>query len=165
MKSTEHWLVHEHTQFESLIRECRTAAEIGDWWAVEHFLKELVESLSYHMAKEEEVLFPAYEKKSESTDMSSLEIFNEHSAMVDAFRKLKKLIDSRAVKETYDCVVALELLLIEHNQNEEQTFLPFASKLLFEDRDDLQLKLSNFVVTEDSRDWGITFKEELAAGS
>jgi len=153
MKSTEHWLVHDHTQFELLLSQCRDAADISDWWAVEQFFAQLVEQLGHHMAQEEEVLFPAYDAKCMPSHMQSLELFNEHSVIVDGFRTLEKLINSRDSQTTFDWIVALELLLIQHNEKEEKIFLPFASHLLFEDRDELAEKLDRFVVSSRSRKW------------
>ena len=155
MRSTEHWLVHGHTQFELLLRECRAAADILDWWALEQFVVKLIEGLRFHMAQEEEVLFPAYDAKCKPSHMSTLELYNEHSVIVENFRRLEKLIKSRSSEAVYDCIVALETLMTEHNEKEERTFLPFASHLLFEDRDELVLKLKNFLVTNKSRNWGV----------
>jgi iron-sulfur cluster repair protein YtfE (RIC family) len=155
MRSTEHWLVHEHTQFEELLRQCKDAADISDWWALEQFFLKLVEHLQFHMAQEEEVLFPAYEAKSASSPMSTSELRNEHSVIIESFRELARLIKSRQSKVTYDCIVALELLMLEHNEKEEFVFLPYASHLLYEDRDELLLKLDKFVVSNKSRNWNL----------
>jgi hypothetical protein len=156
MKSAEHWLVHEHTQFEFLLRECRAAADKTDWWALDRIFKKLVEQLRFHMAQEEEVIFPAYEKKRESSHMSTLELYNEHSVIVDSFRKLDNLIEERSSKDVYDSIVTLELFMIEHNAKEEKAFLPFASHLLFDDREVLTLKLDEFVVKNESRHWNFS---------
>lgn len=155
MRSTEHWLVHNHTKFEQLIRECRDAADISDWWALEKKFRNLVELLHYHMAQEEEVLFPAYEEKRKHEHKSTQELYNEHSVIVNCLRNLDKLIDSQSSQLAHTCLVSLEQLMIEHNKKEEQTFLPFASHMLFEDRDELVLKLKNFVLTNRSRRWNI----------
>ncbi len=154
MRSTEHWLVHEHTQFEVLVRECRDAADISDWWALENYLKALVEQLRYHMAQEEEVLFPAYDARCNFSPISTRELFNEHSEIVKGFGKLERLVLDKSSKEAYDCIVNLELMLLAHNEKEEQVFLPFASRLLFEERDELVLKLKRFVITSKTRIWG-----------
>lgn len=155
MRSTEHWLVHEHTQFEELLRQCKGAADISDWWALEQFFLKLVESLRFHMAQEEEVLFPAYEAKCESSSMSTSELRNEHSVMIESFRELVRYINSRQSKDAYDCIVALELFMLGHNEKEELVFLPYASRLLYEDRDELLLKLDKFVVSKKSRNWNL----------
>jgi len=159
MRSTEHWLVHEHTQFEVLVRECRDAADISDWWALKNGFRTLVEELRHHMAQEEEILFPAYEEKRKPSHMSTLELYNEHSVIVNSLRNLDKLIDSQSSEDAYACIVSLEQLMLEHNQKEELAFLPFASHLLFEDRDELVLKLKNFVLTNESRRWNIKHSE------
>jgi len=155
MISTEHWLVHEHTQFEVCMKECRNGIEILDWWAAEQFFRTLSEELRHHMAQEEEVLFPAYEKECGSSQKETLELYNEHSVIIDSFRRLRKDIDNKASKDAYDSVMDLQLLLVEHHRKEEETFLPFASSLLFEGREELVVKLNNFVLTDKSRNWGM----------
>jgi hemerythrin-like domain-containing protein len=133
MKSTEHWLVHDHTELELVLRECHNAADISDWWAVEPFFTKLVTQLRYHMAQEEEVLFPAYDAKCEPSHMQTQELYNEHSEIIVSFRKLDKYIIYRDSDKTLDFIVALELSMLEHNKKEEKVFLPFASHLLFDD--------------------------------
>ena len=155
MKSAEHWLVHEHTQFELLLRECHAAADIADWWAVEQLFTKIVEQLRFHMAQEEEVLFPAYDAKCEPSSMQSKELRDEHSVLVEDFRKLDNYIINRDSGSAHDCIAALELAMHEHNEKEEKVFLPYASRLLYEDRDDLIQKLNDFVVTDKSREWHI----------
>ena len=155
MKSAEHWLVHEHTQFEVLLRDCHDAVDILDWWAIEQLFAKIVAQLRYHMAQEEEVLFPAYDAKCGSSDMKSHELCKEHSAIVDSLRQLDKHIIERNPVVTLDCIVAIELDMHEHNEKEERVFLPFASYLLFEDRDDLVQKLNDFSVSDKSRKWSI----------
>ena len=119
MKSTEYWLVHEHTQFELLLRECKAAASISDWPALEHSFSRLVEALRFHIAQEEEILFPAYDAKCEPSHMSTRELYNEHSVIVDGFRILHKIILTRSPQASYDCIASIEKLLIDHNQKEE----------------------------------------------
>jgi len=153
MKSTEHWLVHDHTEIEQLLGECYNAADISDWWALEQFFAKLVTQLRYHMAQEEEVLFPAYDAKCEPSHMQTQELYNEHSEMIASFRKLNKYIINRESDKTFDFIVALQLSMLEHNEKEEKVFLPYASHLLFEDRDELEQKLDDFVVTNKSRKW------------
>lgn len=153
MKSTEHWLVHDHTELELLMRECHNAADISDWWAVEQFFTKLVTQLRHHMAQEEEVLFPAYDAKCEPSHMQTQELYNEHSEIIVRFRKLDKYIIDRVSDKALDTVVALELSMHEHNEKEEKVFLPFASHLLFEDRDELEQRLDDFVVSNKSRKW------------
>ena len=155
MKSAEHWLVHKHTQFEELFRLLHDAADISDWWAVDQYFTDMTAQLRYHMAQEEEVLFPAYDVKCKVLDRSSKvstrDLCNEHSKFRDMFRELEICIRNKDSECVIMLVAALELLMAEHNEKEEYIFLPFASRLLFEERDRLQEKLSKFVFTGTSR--------------
>lgn len=153
VQSAEHWLVHDHTVFEVLCAQCREAADISDWWETERLFDELIEKLRFHMAQEEEVLFVAYEEKRQSGFMSSSELRNEHSVMIDSFRRIKSHIRNQSMEDVYEETKALEKLIHDHHAKEEEIFLPFASRLLFEDREELVRKLSNFSITQKSRVW------------
>lgn len=112
------------------------------------------------MAQEEEVLFPAYDSKLEFSvarlpSVSTQELYGEHSIIVEKIRKLAKCIHDEDADSVINRAASLELLLLEHNEKEEQIFLPYASRLLFEDRDKLEKKLEEFSLSEKSRDWGI----------
>jgi len=159
MKSPEHWLVHEHTQLELLFRQLHDAADISDWWAAERFFLNLAEQLRYHMAQEEKVLFPAYDAKykisQSSSPVSTLELHDEHSLMIEKFCKLEECIESKKSECVLSNIIFLEELIIEHHEKEEQVFLPFASHLLFEDRDELSQELNEFAIEDSSINWKI----------
>ena len=153
MKSTEHWLVHDHTQIEDLLSSCRKEAEIYDWWALNRYLDKLIDQLRYHMAQEEEILFPAYDKKCEPSHTLTAELFAEHNQIIKCIRDVRRLIDNKTKDGLIERVEELISLLVEHDNKEEKVFLPFASHLLYEDRDELWEKLENFTITKMSRDW------------
>ena len=159
MKSAEHWLVHEHTQFEVLFRQLHDAADILDWWAIDQIFLKLVEQLRYHMAQEEEVLFPAYDARYDTVDISSkistAELCDEHSVIIEKFRQLEECMKSKQSECVISIIVSLEMLMLFHNEKEEKIFLPFASHLLFDDRDQLSQRLDEFIVTDSSRNWEI----------
>ena len=153
MKSTEHWLVHDHTQIEGFLRSCREEADIYDWWALTRYFEELVDQLRYHMAQEEEILFPAYDKKCQPSHELTTELFVEHNQIIECIRNIWQLIDNKIKNGIIDRIEELVSLLVEHNKKEEAVFLPFASHLLYDDRDELSEKLENFTITKMSRDW------------
>lgn len=155
MKSTEHWLVHDHTQIEGLLRNCREEAYIYDWWALDRYFRELVDQLRYHMAQEEEVLFPAFDEKCEPTHELTVELLEEHDQIIDCIKDIRRLIDNKIKDEIIERVEELVTLHVAHDGKEEKLLLPFASHLLYEDREELSEDLENFTLSEKSRDWGI----------
>jgi hemerythrin-like domain-containing protein len=156
MKSTEHWLVHDHTQIEGLLRNCREEAYIYDWWALDRYFNEFIDQLRYHMAQEEEVLFPAFDEKCQPTHELTAELLEEHDQIIECIRNVRRSIDDKAKDETVEGVERLVSLLVAHDGKEEKVLLPFASHLLYEDREELSEDLENFTMSDNSRDWGIS---------
>lgn len=154
MKSTEHWIVHNHSQFEVLLRLCRDAAEIEDWWALEQAFNDLVSQMKLHMAQEEEVLFPAFEARNDVSSLPTSSLRNEHSIMVQLFRDTAAMIKSRRQEAILESLVSLESLMIKHHEKEEDIFLPMASHILFSEREELSEKLEKFELSKNSRQWG-----------
>ena len=154
MKSTEHWLVHDHSQFEYLIGQCREAADINDWWALEQAFNELVEKLKHHMAQEEEILFPAYEARTTAPHKPTSALRNEHDLIVKLFRDTAGFINARDVDGTDEALQTLQFHMIQHNEKEEEIFLPMASHILCNEREWLSEKLDQFDEPMYPRDWG-----------
>ena len=154
MKSTEHWIVHNHSQFEVLLCLCRDAAEIEDWWALEQAFNDLGNQLKHHLAQEEEVLFPAFEAKYKVSSLPTSSLRNEHSVLVHMFRDTAAMIKTRNPEAILEALVALESLMIKHHEKEEDIFLPMASHILFSEREELSEKLENFALSNTSRQWG-----------
>jgi hemerythrin-like domain-containing protein len=153
LKSTEHWLVHDHTQIEGILTDLRKEAEILDWWALGRYLEQLIEHLSYHMAQEEEIIFTAYDKKCEPSDTQTAELRDQHEQLFECVQDIRRLINNKAKDQIVDRIEDLIALQVEHGNREEKVFLPFASHLLYEERDELAEKLENFKITISSRAW------------
>jgi hypothetical protein len=94
-----------------------------------------------------------HDAKCEPSHMQTQELYDEHSEIIVSFRKLDKYIINRESDKTLDFIVSIQLSMLEHNEKEEKVFLPIISHLLFEDRDDLEQKLDDFVVSNKSRKW------------
>lgn len=155
MKSTEHWLVHDHTQFENLLGQCMEAGEIEDWWALEQAFNELVKLLKYHMAQEEEVLFPAYETRMSGTQKPTAALYGEHDQIVQLVKDTAAVLKKRDPETVLESLVSLVSLMIKHHEKEEDIFLPMAGHILASDREELSMQLDKFKLSEKSRDWSM----------
>lgn len=154
MKSTEQWLVHDHTKIEYLLRHCIDDADIFDWWSLNRYFQEFVTQLKHHMAQEEEVLFPAYDAVRGPDHFQTDQLYQQHNEIVKLISDLNHHIQSENKDGLIDTVNQLGELFKEHNQQEEHLFLPFAAHLLYGDREELSEKLDTFELSADSRDWG-----------
>ena len=155
MNSADNWLVHDHSLYEELLTQSQDAADIGDWGAVDHIFKEMINSLKQHMTLEEEVLYPAYEARFQTHHSPTKALREEHRKIVRFRRDMLLVIKSRDSEHVLDCLHQLENLMIKHHEKEEDIFLPMASIILEDNRDELTEKLHTFDVTKSTRKWDI----------
>jgi len=155
MNSTDNWLEHEHSLYEELLSRCQDAVGMEDWATVNNIFNELVTHLKRHMALEEEVLYPAYEATPHAPQGPTTALREEHDNIVHLVRDMILLLKTRDSEHVLDCLVFLENLMIKHHEKEEDIFLPMASHIMRDSRDELSRKLREFDASKINRKWGI----------
>lgn len=155
MEPAENWLVHEHSLYENLLSLCRDAAEAEDWATVDRVIRELVTHLKRHMALEEEVLFPAYEATLHAPQGPTTALREEHDDIVRLIRDTARVIRTRDSEPVLECLARLDARMIKHHEKEEDIFLPMASHILDDRRDELLRKLQAFDGARIQRQWDI----------
>jgi hemerythrin-like domain-containing protein len=155
MDTTDNWLEHEHSLYEYLIASCQEAAETEDWASVSQSFDEFVTHLKRHMALEEEVLYPAYEAAPEAPQGPTMALREEHDRIARLVRDLSLLLRTRDSEQTLESLVYLENLLIKHHEKEEDIFLPMASHILRDRREELLRQLEAFDGSQTARKWEV----------
>jgi hemerythrin-like domain-containing protein len=155
LNSTDNWLEHEHSLYEYLIASCQQAAETEDWGSVSQSFDELVTHLKQHMALEEEVLYPAYEASSEAPQGPTMALREEHDRIARLVRDIALLLRTRDSEQTLESLAFLENLLVKHHEKEEDIFLPMASHILRDQREELLRQLEAFDGSKTARKWEI----------
>ena len=155
MNRTDNWLVHEHSLYENLLSECRDAVETEDWGMVDRIIHELVTHLKRHMAMEEEVLYPAYESAPQAPQGPTMALRDEHTNIVRLIQDTARVIRSRDSDHVLECLAHLDYQMIKHHEKEEDIFLPMASHILNDNRDELLRKLAGFDTSKTKRRWDI----------
>jgi hemerythrin-like domain-containing protein len=155
MNSADNWLVHEHSLYEELLSQCMNAVDMEEWGAVNLAFNELVTHLKRHMALEEEVLYPAYEATAHAPQGPTTALREEHDHIVRQIQDMARIIKTRDSEHVLECLVHLESRMIKHHEKEEDIFLPMASHILSESREELSRKLAEFDVSKIQRKWDI----------
>ena len=155
MKSTDNWLVHEHSLYENLVSQCQDAVELEDWGTVNQVFNDLVKHLKRHMALEEGVLYPAYESAPHAPQGPTKALREEHSDIVRLVQDMARIIKTRDSEHVFEGLVLLESRMIKHHEKEEDIFLPMASHILNTSRDELLRKLAEFDTSKTQRKWDI----------
>ena len=155
MSTMDNWLEHEHSLYEDLLSRCAIAAENEEWGRVDLLFGQLVTSLKRHMAMEEEVLYPAYEAEPNAPQGPTRALREEHDRIVQLVRDVAHVIRSRGSEHLLECLEHLEKAMIKHHEKEEDIFLPMASHILRESRDELLQRLDAFDASKSRRKWDI----------
>ncbi len=155
MKSAEHWLVHDHTRIEFLLGELADACETQNWQIMKRSLKELIKQLKYHMAQEEEVLFPAYDERTGPPHMPTLLLRKEHRDVIKILTELSSVLKVEDLAAAQKLLPELQTAMLQHHEKEEHVFLPMASHILCENREELSRALEDFRLSKDPDYWTV----------
>lgn len=155
MNSDDNWLVHDHSLYEDILFKCQDLVEAGEWNDARQSFDDLVRHLKNHMAMEEEVLYPAYEKRVTSSTGPTQALREDHDQLVQLVRDMIHVFRSRDAGHVLDCLSHLEEKMIKHHEKEEDIFLPMASVILDTSREEITRQLNSFDASKARRKWNI----------
>ncbi|MBF8270195.1 MAG: uncharacterized protein HW386_1904 [Gammaproteobacteria bacterium] len=148
MNSSDNWLLHDHSQHEGLLTKCQEAVEIEDWDKANKTFRNLLAELKWHILQEEQVVYPAYEAEVNTPDEPTAALRSEHRKIIAFMNDTLQVFESQDSEHVLDCLNRLEQLLIKHHEKEEDIFLPMASLILKDNREEIQKKLHSFNSTK-----------------
>ena len=155
MTNDDNWLLHDHSLYESLLAQCVEAAEVEDWKSVDKLFQDMLAHLKQHMAMEEEVLYPAYERAAHAPQGPTHALREEHDRIVRLVKDMARLIESRNSDYVLEGLIHLEKEMIKHHEKEEDIFLPMASQILSAERETVLQQLREFDISRASRKWDV----------
>lgn len=130
MPNLSEYLIHEHRHCDAAFAIAESAVAQGDWLAVRPPLARYSSEVLTHFAREEAVLFPAFESASGITQGPTAVMRDEH----DQVRELLEALEAATEREDGDAWLGyadtLMILLQQHNMKEEQVLYPMAERLL-----------------------------------
>ncbi len=123
------YLSNEHRRCDEHLADAETAAAGGDWSTARAHLAAFIADTEAHFAREEAVLFPAFEAASGMRGSGPTEVMRmEHAQIRSGFAALEAALgDARAFLGQIDTLL---ILLQQHNIKEEQVLYPMAERLL-----------------------------------
>lgn len=102
-------------------------------------------SMRRHIAMEEEVLFPAFEAKSDMAGSSPVAVMKvEHRQMEGLLEQIGEAMDAGRAEQAMDIGDTLLMLVQQHNIKEEEILYPAAENLLAGEWDKLSEMLAEY---------------------
>ena len=148
MNRSDNWLLHDHSQQEELLSRCQEAVEIEDWDKANLTFRKLLAELKWHILQEEQVVYPAYEAEINTPGEPTAALRSEHRKIMAFMNDMLQVFASQNSEHVLDCLNRLEQLLTKHHEKEEDIFLPMASLILKDIREEIQKKLHSFNSTK-----------------
>ena len=155
MGEDKNWLYHDHVVFEALLDECREAAEAESWRDVKRLFNELVSHLKLHIRIEEEALYPAFERATGTAEGPTQSLSRDHDEIFRLLHDSHFVLGTHDSAHFVDSLAHLEAIMERHHEKEEDIFLPMASQVLREQREQILERLATLPRGKGKRVWKI----------
>ncbi len=124
------WLFHEHSIQEEMLEDCNEAANLLLWDECKETFNIMITMMKTHMALEEEVIYPAYERHPDLPQDPVKALRLEHDHLVQRFSDLYQILKKRNSEHLVSAIKLAILDLNHHHDKEEDFFPPMAGHLL-----------------------------------
>lgn len=137
MPSLTHYLSDDHAHCDQLFAEAENAVGQTDWAAAHTLFAQFRQATLRHFAREEEVLFPAFETCTGMRGGPTYVMREEHEQMRDALMAMADAVDRRDDQGYLGLSETLLMLMRQHNLKEEQMLYPMTDRALADQVDEL----------------------------
>ena len=125
MESITSYMQEDHVLIDGFAGRALQAAAARDWNALEREAGEFLRRLRRHIEMEEEVLFPAFERRTGMVEAGpSRQMRIEHQLMQPVLAGMQKAVETKDAAGFRHGVKALFDILQPHNVKEEQMMYP-----------------------------------------
>ena len=133
----------EHRHCDDVFAKAEQAVDAGKFdEALKHFEDFMIDTLK-HFDREEEVLFPAFEAATLSTEGPTQVMRYEHNQVRGLLEQLKDALDKGDKERFFSAADTLMILLQQHNMKEEQMLYAMCDNVLGDQADELVEKMKS----------------------
>lgn len=130
MNSFEDFLTHDHRDCDHRLADVESALMKKDWNTAMQCWESFCQDIERHFMSEEDILFPAIEEFTGSTDGPTEVMRREHDAMRALMSELASALERRVEKDSMGVLDTLVTMIQLHNVKEEQVLYPMADRFL-----------------------------------
>jgi hemerythrin-like domain-containing protein len=130
MDTLSSYLTHDHRHCDEDFVEAERRVAENRWTEAGDRLTAFVADMRRHLAREEEVLFPAFEAATGMTSGPTAVMRVEHRQIEQLMASLQEALDGRDREEYLGVSETLLMLLQQHNAKEENILYPMADRSL-----------------------------------
>jgi hemerythrin-like domain-containing protein len=135
----------DHRDSDALWVAIEAVLDLGDSAALDRAWQQFDQCTRRHLAMEEEVLFPAFERMSGTEDGGPTAIMRqEHQQIRALLDQIGFAIGEGDTEQAFDLGDTLQLVIQQHNIKEEGMLYPMAGQILREEWADLRQELQSY---------------------
>jgi len=124
------YMKNEHRECDTLFAKAEEAVALGEWEvADQHFLAFSNETL-LHFKKEEEELFPAFEKQTGMTQGPTQVMRHEHEQVRNLIANMSEALGKKDKDASLSLAESMMILIQQHNMKEEQMLYAMCDRTL-----------------------------------
>ncbi len=130
MNEITEYLTEDHEHCDHLFAEAENAVDAGDWsLAVDRFAA-LRQDVRRHFAREEDILFPAFEARTGMVGGPTSVMRDEHEQMRNTLEAMAATVAGRDARTFLGLSETLLMLMRQHNMKEERILYPMADQAM-----------------------------------
>uniref|UniRef100_A0A7C2Z342 Hemerythrin domain-containing protein n=1 Tax=Hydrogenobacter sp. TaxID=2152829 RepID=A0A7C2Z342_9AQUI len=130
MHSIRDYLTEEHRRGDSLYAKLEELVRSERWKEAEEAFKAFEEDVLTHFKKEEDILFPEFERTTGITMGPTQVMRVEHAQARELLERMRSALEGRDKKNFLAVADTLMILLQQHNMKEEQILYPMCDQYL-----------------------------------
>jgi len=120
----------EHRDCDTLFASAEEAVALGEWSVAEQRFIEFSNETLTHFKREEEILFPAFEAQTGSSEGPTQVMRFEHDQVRGLIGKMAEAIESQDKDAYLSLAESMMILLQQHNMKEEQMLYAMCDRIL-----------------------------------
>jgi len=120
----------EHRDCDTLFAGAEEAVALGEWSVAEQRFIEFSNETLTHFKREEEILFPAFEAQTGSSEGPTQVMRFEHDQVRGLIGKMAESIESQDKDAYLSLAESMMILLQQHNMKEEQMLYAMCDRIL-----------------------------------
>ena len=124
------YMTPEHRECDSLFAQAEALVADGDWEQAEKAYLQFANTTLLHFKKEEETIFPAFEKQTGSTEGPTRVMVFEHEQVKGLIGKMAEAIENQDRDAYLSLAESMMILLQQHNMKEEQMLYAMTDRVI-----------------------------------
>ena len=124
------YLTADHQHCDELFAEAENAVAKDDWQTAITRFQAFDHATRLHFAREESILFPAFEDQTGMSHGPTAIMHSEHVEMLETLQGMEQALAKQDADNYLGLAESMLMLLRQHNMKEEQILYPMADQAL-----------------------------------